>query len=136
RVTEALICAVYASMLQRFQDERRAIDAVKCFRSEVFPRFHDLYRTSAGLTGYEVDASFLIASAASFDPRPELAQSILAKYDYDSDARSYLESVAELIQQQLPRQADVIAEARAAFAATDIDRAYQLTLELPQSFER
>jgi len=137
RVTEALIRAVYAARLREFEDGSRITEARELFRSEIFPQFRDLFRTYAGLSGYEIDAGFLLASSASETPRHELVQTILAGYAEDDQRRSYLAALAdtvpaEAVGQTLP---DAIVEAKKAFAAADIDRAYELAASLSSSFE-
>lgn len=137
RVTEALIRAVYAVQLQEFEDGMRAAEAVGRFQSEVFPRFRNLYRSRAGLSGYEVDASFLLAAAASNIPRQDIAEAIVATYHEDSPRRRYLTALAGLL---TPRSAATSAhsflEARMAFAEADVDRAYELAAALAPSFDR
>ena len=51
RVTEALIRAVYGSRLRGFEEANRPNEAFARFRSEIFERFRDLYKTRARLTG-------------------------------------------------------------------------------------
>ena len=58
RVTEALIRAVYFVHLKKFEENARANEAIEMFRSEIWPRFRNLYQTRANLVGVEIDASF------------------------------------------------------------------------------
>jgi hypothetical protein len=137
RVTEAVIRALYEARLREFEHGARAADACELFRSEIFPQFRDLFRTYAGLSGYEVDASFLLASSVSETPRPALVQTILARYPANEQSRSYLGALAATappatIAQRLP---DPLVEAQHAFAIADVDRAYALGAGLLPSFE-
>lgn len=137
RVTEAIVRAVYSVRLQEFEEGARAVEARERFRSELFPLFRDLFRSRAGLSGYEVDASFLLASSVSDPPRHDLAQAILAGYAEDAPGRSYLAALAALVSEPAATQAvaDPLIEAQKAFALADVDRAYQLASALPPSFE-
>ncbi len=137
RVTEALVRAVYLSRLQEFEEDRRASAAVERFRSELFNRFRDLYGTRANISGYEVDASFLMAAAVSTPSHPEIAQPTLSAYPPDSADRQYLSALAELIPlAPAPTPLSALETARAAFAEADVDRAYGLAIESPSSFDR
>jgi hypothetical protein len=136
RVTEALIQAVYRSRLQEFEEKARAEEAVERFRSEIFPRFRDLYRTRASLSGFEVDASFLMAAACG-PARTDVGHWTPALYSYDSEARAYLTRLSELIPTRRPTpELRLLENARAAFAEANIDQAYELALTLPPSFDR
>ena len=137
RVTEALIGAVYRSCLQQFEVGRHASDAIGYFRSDILPRFRDLYRSRAGLAGYEVDVSFLLADLASAPDRLVAAEAVLERYPPGSSHREYLTILAALGEApvRLP-ESDILAAARAAFGEAAIDRAYSLVAVLPPSFER
>jgi hypothetical protein len=137
RVTEALVRAVYFSRLQEFEQGNRAFDAIERFRSELFTRFRDLYRTKASISGYEVDASFLMAAAVATPSHPELVAPTLAAYPPDSSQHEYLAALAQLIP-SVPALVQVtpLDSARAAFAEADVDRAYELAIALPPSFDR
>jgi hypothetical protein len=137
RVTEALIHAVYATQLQQFEEDGRAKEAVDYFRSHILDRFRDLYKSRANISGYEIDASFLLAAAASTPGRPEVVEPTLAKYPQSSPQFAFLSKIAALIAPVLrPAQPTLLGDARAAFAEADVDRAYQLAIELPMSFDR
>jgi len=136
RVTEAIISAIYESRLRVFEEGSRASDAIQLFSSEIFPRFQTLYGSRAALSGYSVDASFLLAACTSTPPRPEVAKEILKAY-VDSRERSYLVRIAESITPWTPPATfKALDEARAAFSDADIDRAYELALSLPPMFDR
>jgi hypothetical protein len=137
RVTEVLIRAVYICHLSQFEKLGRPADAVQYFRSEVWPRFGDLYRSRAGLRGYGVDASFMLLGVASTPPRHELVETILADRPADVSGRSYLEAIAALLPSlRLPPAPDLMQQAVQAFAIADVDRAYELADLLSPSFER
>lgn len=137
RVTEALIRAVYRSRLIEFEDGGRAVEAVERFNTEVRPRFGDLYRSRAGLSGYEVDVSFLTAAVASMPGRRDVADGILAEYLGESSQRSYLMKVAALLTpQEAPPEIVPLEQARTAFGDADIDRAFTLAVGLIPSFDR
>lgn len=137
RVTEALIGAVYGSRLQEFEEGQRAAAALDRFRLEILPRFRDLYRSSASLSGYEVDVSFMLAALASVPARRDAAEAIPAGYPSGSSQRAYLSALAELGGAPvLQAETNSLAEARAAFGDANIDRAYRLAIALPRSFER
>lgn len=137
RVTDSIIRALYAIGLREFEDGFRAQDALEYFRSEIYPKYSDLFRTHAGLSGYEVDASFLLAAAAAETPRLELAQKILEFYPEDSPLRPYIAALAALMPvPTVPRfSSNPLVEAKKAFAEADVDRAYDLTVGLPTSFD-
>ena len=137
RVTEALICAVYRLHLRGFEEENRPAEAVAHFRSEIFDRFRDLYRSRANLAGWEVDASFLMVAAQSNEGRREAVAATLDRYAVGSTQRGYLEAVAKQIAPSGPTpHATLLAVARTAFAEADVDRAFELSIMLPSSFDR
>lgn len=137
RVTEALIRAVYVVRLQQFEENARAADALEDFRSAILPRFRDLYKTQANISGYEVDASFLLAAAASPSGHFENVETTLAKYEPSSTKFTFLEKLADLLPRgrAIPTSA-LLDNARIAFAEADVDRAYSLAEGLPASFDR
>ena len=79
RVTEALIRAIYATRLQTFEADSRPADALKLFSTEIFPRYRDLYKSSSGLSGDEVDASFLLVALADEPARSERANAVVGE---------------------------------------------------------
>jgi len=137
RVTEALIRAVYNSRLRGFEEENQPKEAFSRFRTEIFERFRDLYKTRASLAGWEVDASFLLVAAQSHEGRQGAVNQILERYPGGSTQRTYLEAIAGQITttEQAPHSA-LLATARAAFSEADIDRAFELSIKLPPSFDR
>lgn len=136
RVTEALVRAVYSTHLKKFEEDGRAEAALDRFRSEVWPRFRNLYQTRANLFGFEVDASFLMATACAPGSQ-EIGRGMLDGYAPDTPARAYLGKLLELIQPppSVP-QIDPVTSAREAYAEGDIDRAYELAMNLASSFDR
>ena len=136
RVTEALIRAVYTVHLREFEEGVRVTQAHERFRSKIFPEFRDLFRTHAGLSGYEVDASFILVCSVSEAPSHGLSRTILAKYPEDAPGRPYLTALASLVPVPTTGEAppDPLAEAQKAFALANVDRAYALASDLPPSF--
>jgi hypothetical protein len=137
RVTELIIRAAYECFLREFEADARAAEAVERFGSHVFDRFRSLYRSRANLRGFEVDASFIMDAAVSSPARPDLAAVILAAYQSDAIGWAYLSALAQQIPSSPATTAasDLLA-ARAAFAEADVDRAFELAVHLPVSFER
>jgi hypothetical protein len=137
RVTEALIRAVYCSRLRGFEEDNRPNEAFTCFRSEIFDRFRDLFKTRASLAGWEIDASFLLVAAQSHEGRREAVNAILERYPEGSTQRAYLDAIAEQITTtEQSRDSALLATARAAFSEADVDRAFELSITLPPSFDR
>ena len=136
RVTEALIRAVYSTYLKEFEENGRAEAALGRYRSEVWPRFRDLYETRANLFGFEVDASFLMAAACT-PGAAEVGRGVLDAYASDTPARAYLTKLVDLVRRppSIP-QIDPVANARESYAEGDIDRAYALAINLAPSFDR
>jgi hypothetical protein len=137
RVTQAIIGAVYADRLRQFEDQNCSADAIGLFRSDILPRYRDLYTSRAGLSGFEVDVSFMLLAAASEVPRRELADGILSGYPTSNAQRDYLAAIAKSVSSPIPPPiAEPLDEARTAFAAGDIDRAYEIATALVPSFDR
>lgn len=137
RVTEALIRGVYAVRLQQFEEAGRVAQALEYFRSEILPRFRDLYKTQANISGYEIDASFLLAAVASSSGRLENLETTLAKYEPSSKQFAFLKTLADLVPSGRVTPTTVLLDnARTAFAEADVDSAYHLASELPVSFDR
>lgn len=136
RVTEALIRAVYATHLKECEESGRAEVALERFRSEVWPRFRNLYQTRANLFGFEVDASFLMAAACGLGG-PEIGRGVLDGYAPDSAARGYLEKLLDVVRTPptVPK-IGLVEGARGAYAEGDIDSAYELATNLVPSFDR
>jgi hypothetical protein len=137
RVTELLIRAAYECFLREFEADARAADAIEVFGSQVFERFRGLYRSRTNLRGFEVDASFIMDAAVSNPARPDQAAVILSAYQPGASGEHYLSALAG----QIPRlpaaaAASDLLTARAAFAEADVDRAFEIAVHLPSSFER
>jgi hypothetical protein len=137
RVTEAIIRAVYASELQQFEEGQHASEAIEHFSSAILPRFRELYRSRAAITGYEVDASFLMAAVSAIPSRRAAVDAILETYPPASPQHAYLSALAKAVPVSAERTVgNVLDQARAAFANADIDQSYRLASALPPSFER
>src|SRR5207247_736228 len=88
-------------------------------------------------SGFPVDASFVMAAGALTSARPDFVTTILRAYPPDSRERAYLTALATLIPAPLPEvDVNALERARTAFAEADIDRAYELAVALPPSFDR
>ena len=135
RVTESLLRAVYAVRLKPLEAEADAPKAMRVFRDELLPRYRDILRTKAGLAGYEIDLAFLFSSLASEPPDRARAEAIVADYDGDPRAGFLRALLATAPRAERPR-GEPLQEALAAFATAEVDRAYEIALTLPQSFER
>jgi hypothetical protein len=136
RVTEALIQAVYVVHLQDFETGPDAAGAIDRFRSELVPQFGDVYRTSAGLSGYEVYASFLIAAASSGVPHRRDATDLAY---FEPQRRAFIDAVARHLAAPAaaePQVDDPLAVALTAFAAGEVDRAFEIASGLQPSPER
>jgi hypothetical protein len=137
RVTEALIRAVYNVRLVEFEARNLAAVAAERFRIDIFPRYRNIYKSRAGLSGYEIDASFMMVAVTSDPPHREIAEAIFASYITTEPQRNYLAAISALLPVAFtPPVVDALLEARSAFAEADVDRAYELTVSLPPSFDR
>lgn len=137
RVTEVLIRAVYSTHLKQFEENARVEAALDVFRSEVWPRFRNLYQTRANLSGFEIDVSFLMSVACDLE-RPRINDSVLDSYTADSSAHAYLRKLLDLIPTLTATDQAVndLGHAREAFGVGDLDRAYRVALALAPSFDR
>ena len=135
RVTEDLVRAVYAVELRRFEEDSRVTEAVAYFRSEVLPRYAELYTSRSGFAGFEVDVSFMLAAVVS-EGRSSEIDSIVAAYPENVPGGSYLREIAALKQGARTSSLTSLRQAQAALAAADIDEAFELASALPSSFER
>lgn len=135
RVTEALVRAVYDVHLRPADAQSDPAAVVRVFRDEVLPKYRDLFRTRAGLAGYEVDFGFMLASLAVDPPDRRRAEAIAAEYAEGPRAaffRALLGSTPAVI----TIAADPLREALDAFARAEVDRSFELALALPSSFQR
>ena len=95
RVTDALIGAVYRSCLLRNSKMDVMLRTPSTTSAaDILPRFRNLYRSRAGLTGYEVDVSFTLAALASTPSRLVAAEAVLEQYPPGSSQREYLSMLA------------------------------------------
>lgn len=135
RVTEALVRAVYAIHLRTAETQGDPATIVRVFREEVLPRYRDLFRTRAGLSGYEVDFAFLLASLAVDPPDRRRAEAIAAEYD-DGPRGSRIRALLTSVPAPATKAGDPLREALDAFARAEVDRSFELALGLPASFQR
>jgi hypothetical protein len=136
RVTEALVTAIYNVKLKRFEEAKDASGAVAAFRS-IFESFSDLYRFRGKMDTPEVDASFLLAGAVNPAQNPDLAADIIAKAEQrKAENLDFL----RLLRAQLPGDVvtfdiDLRGTLR-AFGLGEIERAAEMAIALPASYER
>src|SRR5206468_1805369 len=74
RVAEAILRAVFHQHLAGFQSGSKAAEAREHLREVVLPEYGVLFRTRLGLTGFEVDASFLLLDALKQHHNEQAAQ--------------------------------------------------------------
>jgi len=135
-VTESIIAAIYHSRLAELVEGDRATEALDVFRSAVFNRFRGAYRSRANLSGFAVDASFVMVAITADPPQRDAANAILGRYEVRSREYGLLRALIESNPQPASQVPLSLQSVRAAFAEGDVDRSYALALELPASFER
>jgi hypothetical protein len=135
RVTEALVRAVYAIHLRTAETQGDPTAVLRVFRDEVLPKYRDLFRTRAGLVGYEVDFSFLLASLAVDPPDRRRAEAIAGEYE-DGPRGSLIRALVSSVPAPTAQAVDPMREALDAFARAEVDRSFELALGLPTSFQR
>ena len=137
RVTEALVRAVYAARLREFEEGSRAAAAVERFRAEIFNRFRDLYRTRETFPGTKSTLAF---SWRRQYPRHRIQRShsqyLRPILTIRRTANIFQHSLELIPLAPAPTQLSPLESARTAFAEADVDRAYELAIELPPSFDR
>lgn len=137
RVTEALIHAVYETELRSFEVDGRPTEAIAHCAGEVLPRYRELFKSHAGLKGYVVDASFLLAAVASTPPNVERVKEIVASYSVGGEEASYLYAIAAQLEATDARSTlGTLVDAKGALADADFDHAFTLARNLPESFEK
>lgn len=135
RVTEALLRALYATRLKQLEIQQDAAQALRVFRAELLPRYRGLLRTKSGLAGYEIDLAFLLANLTVDPPDRRRAEAIIA--DYDGDPRvGFLRALVSSVPEAEQASENSFQRALNAFASGQVDRAFELALSLPSSFER
>lgn len=141
KVTLALLRAIFVVHLAPHEEQADVAGAIERFASMIEPRFRPLYRTRAGLAGYEVDVQFLLLLTVRGPARDADVGAILNAYEEGSPRRRFLQQIADTLRMDpspavpsLP--ADVLGEARAALQLGDIDRAFALAIEASSSPER
>ena len=78
-----------------------------------------------------------MAAATSTPARPDVAEAILESHASDTSEYSYLRKLVEQISSTVSSKPVVpFEDARNAFAEADVDKAYELAMELPNSFQR
>jgi len=135
RVTEALVRTVYAVHLRAVEAQADPAALVRVFREEVLPKYRDLFRTRAGLAGYEVDLGFILASLAVEPPDRRRAEAIAAEYA-EGPRAAFLRALLGSTPADITIAGDPLREALDAFARAEVDRSFELALALPSSFKR
>ncbi|WP_267577384.1 protein DpdD [Corallococcus sp. bb12-1] len=137
RVVEALLDAVYAQELARFEPGAQAAEATEHFRNSLRPRYEPILRTRAGLRGHAVAAIFLMDAVTSTPASQERVNALLELVPRDDTRRTYLESVAALLHPS-PTQpaAKSLEEALRAYDAGDVDTAFERACGLSPGFQR
>jgi hypothetical protein len=135
RVTEALVRAVYAVHLRTAEAQSDPAALLRLFRDEVLPKYRDLFRTRAGLAGYEVDFAFLLASLAVEPPDRRRAEAIVADCA-EGPRGAFFRALLGTTPAAITSAADPLREALDAFARAEVDRSFDLALALPSSFQR
>ncbi len=137
RVTEALIQAVYNTELVVFETDGRPADALQYFKEGIAPHYGDLYRSRAGLSGFEVEASFFLAALAGSPARLDQADSILEAIPASEPRRKYLIALRATIVRTPPSiPTEALAHGRARLFAGDVDGAFAAAQMAPPSFGR
>lgn len=135
RATESLLRALYSMRLKQLEIQQDAAQALRVFREELLPRYRDLLRTKSGLAGYEIDLAFLLASLTADPPDRRRAEAVIT--DYDGDPRvGFLRALVSSAPAAEQASENPFQTALNAFASGQVDRAFELALPLPPSFER
>lgn len=135
-VTESIIAAIYHSRLAELVEGDRPKEALDAFRSAVLNRFRGAYRSRANLSGFAVDASFVMVAITADPPQRDAAEAILERYEVRSREYGLLRALVEANPEPASQVPLSLQSVRAAFAEGDVDRSCALALELPASFER
>ena len=138
-VTEALIQAVYAVELARFETESDAPGALQHFRDDVYRRFSQLFRARGAMSSPEASKCFLMHAALSAPPRTDARDTILATYPADAADGGYVHALADLVgpaPSPPTPSPNPLVEAKAAFRNCDYDGAFELLLKAPSDRER
>jgi hypothetical protein len=137
RVTETLIRAVYETHLRQCESDGKPSEAIEVCAAEVLPRYGDLYKSQVGFSGYEIDASFLIAAVASKPPIVERVRAIVASYGRGVEHSAYITAIGDCLDSfGAPRSGGPQNDARNALAGADFDRAFALASDLPDTFDK
>jgi hypothetical protein len=135
-VTQALISAVYHSELMRFEEQQDPIAARDYFRGSVLPRYGSLFSVHAGMRTPEALKSFMLFAISAEPPIPGLRDEIMALPDLQSDEKSYLQDIANLLTASPPKYEDLLAQAKELLWSGEYDQAFQVAFDAPESTKR
>ncbi len=136
-VTQALISAVYHSELMRFEEQQDPIAARDYFRGSVLPRYGSLFSVHAGMRTPEALKSFMLFAISAEPPMPGLRDQIMALPDLQSDEKSYLQDIANLLTASPPKyDEDLLAQAKELLWSGEYDQAFQVAFDAPESAKR
>lgn len=136
RVTEALVKAVYNAKLKRFEETSDPEGALAAFRP-VYDAFSDIYRFRGKMDGPEVDASFLLSGAINTSQNPSLAAEIIGSAEQrNANNLEYLRLLRRLIPGEARSFTAGLKGTQLAFGLGEIERAAEMAIDLPASYER
>ena len=136
RVTEALVKAAYTVKLKGFEEKNDPEGALTAFRS-VYQAFSDIYRFRGKIDGPEVDASFLLSATVNTSQNPAIAAEIIDKAEQRHASNlEYLRLLSRFIPGERPSFTADLNGTQLAFGLGDIERAAQMAMNLPASYER
>ena len=137
RVTEALIRAVYGSRLRGFEEANRPNEALRAFvrrSSSVFGT--STRRVRGSPAGKSTQAfSLLQPNRLMGDKRPSI-ESLNVTPEAPLSALILKQFAVQIAPAEQATYAALLATARAAFGDADVDRAFELSIKLPPSFDR
>ena len=125
-ITALLIEALWRTEFAEFADRGYAAEAAAHFRSDFFPRYHNLLRARGNLSGTPVILTFLLASVTVDPPRREQIALLLGALP-ECPERSFAEAIASLAgptDAKNQRNESPLELARAAFHSDDYDTAW------------
>ena len=136
RVTEALVKAVYNIWLKPFEDQNDPDGALAAFQA-IYLDLSDIYRFRGKMNGPEVDATFLLTAAVSSSQSPAIAEDILGEAElHQSPNREYLRRLSRLIPTSAAAVRADLQGTQLAFGLGEIERATEMAIALPASYER
>jgi Arc/MetJ family transcription regulator len=136
RVTEALVKTAYSVKLKGFEENNDPEGAIEAFKP-VYQAFSDIYRFRGKMDSPEVDASFLLSAAVNTSQNPAIAAEIIDKAEQRHASNlEYLRLLSRFIPGERPSFTADLKGTQLAFGLGDIERAAQMAMILPASYER